>query len=95
MVKAIEEFAAEADRKPASELKSIDGRDVLRTIYPSRANEQSCVDCHNKLQPNKQSWRLNEVMGAFVIDVPVDAFLQDIRTQSYLVALSLFMVLGA
>jgi methyl-accepting chemotaxis protein len=94
MAKTLEEFASEIERAPTPALKSIEGRQVLRTIYPSRANEQSCVNCHNQLQPDKPSWRLNDVMGAFVIDVPVDAFLHDIKTQSYSVAVSLFLVLG-
>src|SRR5215470_6389283 len=37
MAKAIEEFAATTDRSPKAELKTLNGRQVLRTIYPSRA----------------------------------------------------------
>lgn len=94
MANTIEEFVAAPDRRPIAALKTVDDRQVLRTIYPSKANEQSCVTCHNQLQPDKPQWRLNDVMGAFVIDVPVGPFLQGIRTQSYTVALSLFAALA-
>ena len=71
----------------------IDGRLIFRTVYPSLAREQSCVGCHNQLQTDMQQWKLNDVMGAFAIDVPVAAFLQDIRSQSYQVGLGVFAAL--
>ncbi len=46
MARAIEAFASTADRNPSSELKTINDQPILRTIYPSLATEQSCVDCH-------------------------------------------------
>jgi diguanylate cyclase (GGDEF)-like protein len=76
-------------------LSVIDDRLVFRTVYPSLAREQSCVNCHNQLQPDKPQWRPNDVMGAFAIDVPVASFLQGIRAQSYAVGLLLFMALAA
>jgi methyl-accepting chemotaxis protein len=94
MARTIEELAATADRSPRSVLTTIDNQQILRTIYPSQANEQSCVNCHNQLQPDKTQWHLNDVMGAFAIDVPVATFLQGIRTQSYTVAFSLFLALA-
>ena len=94
MANTIEEFVAATAHKPKSRLMTVNDRRVLRTVYPSLANEQSCVNCHNELQANKPQWRLNDVMGAFVIDVPVGSFLQDIKTQSYAVALSLFVALS-
>jgi methyl-accepting chemotaxis protein len=66
---------------------------VLRTVYPSFASEQSCVDCHNKLQPGAQ-WHLNDLMGAFAIDIPVEGFLVSTRTQSYAVGAVLFLALA-
>src|ERR1700674_5716098 len=95
MARTIEAFAAKADPKPVSEISMIDGRLVFRTVYPSLAREQSCVSCHNQLQQGKQQWQLNDVMGAFAIDVPVAAFLQGVRSQSYQVGLGLFLVLAA
>jgi methyl-accepting chemotaxis protein len=93
MARTIEAFATTADRGPKSALMTIDNRPILRTVYPSLANEQSCVSCHNQLQPNAQ-WRLNDVMGAFAIDVPVGPFLQVIKAQSYTVAFCLFLALA-
>src|SRR6476620_4544591 len=60
MAETIEEFAATTDHSPKSELKIINGRSVLRTIYPSLATEPSCVNCHNQLQQDRPQWRLND-----------------------------------
>ena len=35
------------------------------------AHEQSCVNCDNARQPDKAQSHLGEVIGAFVIDIPV------------------------
>ena len=90
MARTIEELAVTADRSPRSALATIDNQQILRTIYPSLANEQSCVNCHNQLQPDKTQWRLNDVMGAFAIDVPVAASIprdyiarDDLRMEAY------------
>ena len=95
MASTIEALAAMIDPVPKSMLSMIDGRLMLRTVYPSLAREQGCVSCHNQLQPDKQQWQLNDVMGAFAIDVPVAAFLNGIRWQSYKVGTGLFLVLAA
>jgi methyl-accepting chemotaxis protein len=94
LARTIEEFAAATDRTPKARLKEVGGREVLRTIYPSLANEQSCVDCHNKLQPDKARWKLNDIMGAFAIDIPLDAFLVTNKMQSYEVGIVLFLALS-
>ena len=94
MAAMIEAFTTSADRGPSSTLTTIDGRQILRTVYPSLANEQGCVTCHNQLQSDKFQWRLNDVMGAFAIDIPVSGFLQGIKAQSYTVALALFLALA-
>jgi methyl-accepting chemotaxis protein len=93
MAKAIEEFSTTTDRNPKSESVIINGHDVLRTIYPSLASDVACVNCHNELQPDKQQWRLNDVMGAFAIDVPVDSFFGSLRNQSSTISAALFIVL--
>jgi methyl-accepting chemotaxis protein len=95
MAATIEAFSTSSDRYPRSGLLTVDNREILRTVYPSQANEQSCVTCHNQLQANKFQWRLNDVMGAFAIDIPVGPFLQSIKTQSYTVALALFLALAS
>lgn len=93
MAKTIEELSATTDRKPRSEFAVINNQRVMRTIYPSLATEQSCVSCHNQLQPGQQ-WRLNDVMGAFAIDVPVGTFLDAARIQGYAIAFGLFLPLA-
>ena len=94
MAAAIEAFAATPDPKPVSELLDIDGEQMFRTVYPTLAKEQSCVSCHNVLQPGKAQWHLNDVMGAFVIDVPVSPFLHTVMLQSSGIALGLFLALA-
>jgi PAS domain S-box-containing protein len=76
MAATIRAFAETSAPKPVSEVLTLKGEQVFRTAYPSLASQQSCVDCHNQLQAGKQTWHLNDVMGAFVIDVPMDAFLR-------------------
>src|SRR5262249_47541806 len=94
MAATIEAFAAKPDPKPQTEIVDVDGQRLLRTVYPSLAREQSCADCHNRLQPTKTEWQLNDVMGAFVIDLPVAAFLRRMALQSTGLGLGLFLVLG-
>jgi diguanylate cyclase (GGDEF)-like protein/PAS domain S-box-containing protein len=68
---------------------------VFRTVYPSLAREQSCVSCHNALQPMNTQWRLNDVMGAFVIDVSASTFLNSILLEGTGLSLGLFLALGS
>jgi signal transduction histidine kinase len=64
---------------------------VLRTLYPSIASQQSCVDCHNGLQPGAVSWKVNDVMGALVLDMPASRALADIRQHAILVGAATFL----
>jgi diguanylate cyclase (GGDEF)-like protein len=94
MADTIERFTEVSNPSPITALRDIQGTLVLRTVYPSLAREQSCVTCHNQLQTGTQ-WKLNDVMGAFAIDVPVAPFLDAIRLKSYGVGLFLFTALAA
>ena len=94
MAKTIESFATTSDRSPRTKEMMVDGHRVLRTIYPTLANEQSCVDCHNRLQAGKPRWHLNDVMGAFAIDIPLDKFIASARRQSRSIGLGLFAALA-
>src|SRR6202043_3527781 len=80
--------------KPVSELLDVKGEQIFRTVYPTVAHEQSCVSCHNALQPNKVPWRLGDVIGAFVIDVPISPFLRTVMWQSTGIGLGLFLALA-
>ncbi|HEX7967172.1 MAG TPA: ATP-binding protein [Stellaceae bacterium] len=64
---------------------------VLRTIYPSIASQQSCVDCHNALQPGRPAWRLRDVMGGLVLDLPMGAVFQESRRHAITMATAVFL----
>jgi PAS domain S-box-containing protein len=93
MAEAIEAFVHETDPRPRSGFLTVGGEQLFRTVYPSFASQQSCVDCHNKLQPD-QHWRLNELMGAFSIDVPAGSFLHDTHLQCAGIGLALFIAMS-
>jgi hypothetical protein len=94
MARTIEAFATTPNPKPVSALLDINGEWVFRTVYPTLAREQSCVSCHNALQPDKAQWHLNDVIGAFAIDVPVSPFLRTVAWQGTGIALGLFLALA-
>ena len=78
MADTAEAFAHHPGMKSASGFVTVGGHLVFRTLYPSVASQQSCVDCHNKqLAPGQAAWRLNDVMGAFSVDIPATAFLHN------------------
>jgi len=93
MADAIEAFAGVSNPRPHSDFLTIDGERLFRTVYPSFATQQSCVDCHNKLQPD-QHWQLNELMGAFSIDVPAGPFLIGLFRQCVGIWLTVFLTMG-
>src|ERR1700736_1760703 len=94
MARTIEAFAAMPNPKPISELLDVNGELMFRTVYPTVAHEQSCVSCHNALQPDKPQWHLGDIIGAFVIDVPMSPFLRTITWQSTGIGLGLFLALA-
>jgi diguanylate cyclase (GGDEF)-like protein/PAS domain S-box-containing protein len=94
MARTIEAFAATPNPKPVSELLDVNGEQIFRTVYPTVAHEQSCVSCHNTLQPDKAQWHLGDVIGAFVIDVPISPFLRTVMWQSTAIGLGLFLALA-
>src|ERR1700730_7405402 len=93
MARTVEAFAATPNPKAVSELLEVNGERVFRTVYPTVAREQSCVSCHNALQ-GEAPWHLNDVMGAFVIDVPISPFLHTVMWQSAGIGLGLFLALA-
>lgn len=94
MAQTIEAFAESPNPQPVSEMLDVNGELTFRTVYPTLAKEQSCVSCHNAHQPAKQQWHLNDVMGAFVIDIPMSAFLNKVTWQSAGIGLGLFLALA-
>ncbi len=94
MALTIETIASTPQPKPVSELLDVKGERMFRTVYPTVAHEQSCVNCHNALQPGKTQWRLGDVIGAFVIDVPISPFLRSVMWQSAGIGVGLFLALA-
>ena len=92
MAATIESFEGEANPTARSSLLTVGHDLVFRTVYPSTATQESCVDCHNRLQPDKPQWHVNDVMGAFSIDVPAGPFLRTNLMQS--IGLGLALSLG-
>jgi len=95
MADTIEAFAREPGPKPQSSFLRVDNQLVFRTVYPSIASQQSCVDCHNsQLAAGQPQWRLNDVMGAFSIDVPAGAFLRNSLLWSIGLGLAVFFAMS-
>src|SRR5690349_13933870 len=95
MAATIRSFAATPVPKPVSEVLTLKGEPVFRTVYPSIANQQSCVDCHNQLQAGRATWHVGDVMGAFAIDVPMTAFLRSSFIEAAGLAAGIFLVMAA
>jgi signal transduction histidine kinase len=93
MAATIESFATARRPKPIAHFITINDNFVFRTVYPSVATDQSCVTCHNGLQPAATPWHLGDVMGAFSIDVPAAPFMRADLEQSVAFGLILFFVL--
>jgi len=91
--KTIESFAGVTNAAGASQFLTIDGQWMFRTVYPSYAKQQSCVDCHNKIQPD-QHWKLGDLMGAFAIDVPAGAFFKISAIQAAALGAAMLLVFG-
>jgi len=94
MAETIEAFAGETNPTARSSLLTVGNDLVFRTVYPSSATQQSCVDCHNRMQPDQPRWHLNDVMGAFSIDVPAGPFLRTNLLQSTGLGLALSLGLS-
>jgi len=90
LARTILDLAAQPSPQPVSAFVTVDGQTVLRTVYPSLA-AQSCVDCHNAVQNGRHGWKLNDLIGAFALEVPADAFLASAREKAILAGLGLFV----
>ena len=48
-------------------------RRYFQAIYPDRAVSRACVSCHNAHEDSpKRDFKLNDVMGGLIIEVPLD-----------------------
>jgi signal transduction histidine kinase len=93
MADIIESFVGQPQPQPIAQLLTLDGQPLFRTVYPSLANDQSCVDCHNKIQPGA-NWKLGDVMGAFVIDAPTGPFFATLKWECLGIAAAVFGLIG-
>ncbi len=91
---AIREAARTGRSEPRSEWLTFGGELMFRTIAPSVASQQACVDCHNRYVSDGPAWALGDVMGAFVIDVPAAGFLEAARRDAVASGAILFLVLA-
>lgn len=95
MAESINRFLGQEDPKPETRFVELNGEPFFRTIYPSIASEKTCVDCHNALQAGKEQWKLNDVIGAFAIDVPAKLFLRRNLVEAGGLGAAIFVVMSA
>ena len=58
--------------KPYTGFVKVGGARYFQAVYPDLAVSQACIDCHNgHLLSPKRDFKLNDVMGAMVISIPV------------------------
>ena len=93
MAQIIESFVGKPEPLPVLQFLPLGGQPIFRTVYPSIAHDQSCVDCHNKLQP-AEHWKVGDVMGAFAIDAPAGAFFSTLRWECAAIAIAVFGLIG-
>ncbi len=92
MVENILAFAESEAPKPVSTLIYGARGPVLRTLSPSIAKKQSCVDCHNAVQTSGPKWKLNDVMGAFAVDAPIGLALVTLKRNAIISAVAIFLL---
>ena len=69
--KGLELVRQHPEQSSTSTLK-IDGQTYFQAIYADRAVTQACVGCHNAHPRSpKKDFKLNDVMGGLVIEIPL------------------------
>lgn len=58
-----------------SSVLTIKGKATHRSVWASKASQQVCVDCHNRLQNlhGNEQWELGNLMAPQVVEQDVDA----------------------
>lgn len=72
----ISSFKNQTDNAPIVEHRIENNRFIGRTIFPSIANSQSCVDCHN-LVSFEWEFQIGDVMGAYIVETDLTDALQN------------------
>ena len=91
---AIRQAAATGQAAQRSEWLENENGVVFRTIAPSLASRQACLDCHNSHLAGHPPLQIGDVLGAFVIDVPAARFLAHARRDAAASSALLFLVLA-
>ncbi|WP_119420500.1 ATP-binding protein [Desertibaculum subflavum] len=91
-IDALSEAARTRDAAPISHWRIAGGETFFRTISPSVATQAACVECHNQHLNGRPAWALNDVMGAFVIDVPADRFLAEALRDAVAIGCLVFLI---
>ncbi|MDJ0614506.1 MAG: ATP-binding protein [Rhizobiaceae bacterium] len=77
-------------------LYTLDQQPFLRMIVPSIASSESCVACHNKIQSGLKTWKVGDVMGAYVLNTPALAAFAKFEQEAFVfgsaVALLIFLI---
>jgi signal transduction histidine kinase len=84
-------IAAGANSEPQTELTSHNGQDIVRTILPSVAKQQVCVDCDNAEQNLEIPWNLGDMMGALVVDEAAKPALDTIRKEGMIAGVAVLV----
>lgn len=95
MAEAIEIFVNSDKPKPKSIFIEENGTAFIRTLYPSIAKKESCVACHNEIQAIDPPWKINDVVGALVVDAPVSTEIGKLKRDSSLIGLTIFLIISA
>ncbi|MBI4658895.1 MAG: DUF3365 domain-containing protein [Verrucomicrobia bacterium] len=67
------ELAVERPDSSHSAEELLGGRWYYTAVYPDIGTDQTCVDCHNQLQPNsKTKLKLGDVFGSLVIRIALE-----------------------
>ncbi|NNE24203.1 MAG: DUF3365 domain-containing protein [Rhizobiales bacterium] len=92
--KIISSMALQPEPKTWTNIVGARGQEAFRTVRPVKAGKEGCVTCHNTIQAGAQVWKIGDVMGAYVLDVPAAAFLSGLRKQSAILGVFVFVVLA-
>lgn len=93
MAEWLSALASQPAPQPETRIVEVGEERLLRSVFPSVASQESCVSCHNTVQGGRQDWRLGDMMGAFVLDVPIGTFLDRLRVEAALLGVALFSTL--
>lgn len=92
---ALRHAAETGQTAPRSEWLESGKGAVFRTIAPSIASQQACVDCHNSHRADSPPLQLGDILGAFVIDVPAADFLLQTRRDAAAAGALIFLVVAS